>query len=109
MGERTRVVMMSRAQAHYCRLSSASLCKSTEVDGTGGRVPVILCGAGCFWAPPSCKGWSRARFHSRVPRSPLCFRLLTGASWWLARWCERRSGNSADGGLTGGDGGALVL
>ena len=33
---------MSRAQAHCFRLSSASLCKSTEVHGTGGRVSVIF-------------------------------------------------------------------
>ena len=42
MGERTRVVVMSRAQAHCCRLTSAPLCKSTEVHGTGGRVSAIL-------------------------------------------------------------------
>ena len=33
---------MSRAQAHCCRLPSAPLCKSTQVNGTGGRVSAIL-------------------------------------------------------------------
>ena len=42
MGERTRVVVMSRAQANCCRLLSTSLCKSTEVHGTGGREPVAF-------------------------------------------------------------------
>ena len=37
MGKRTRVVVMSRVQANCCRLLSASLCKSIEVHGTGGR------------------------------------------------------------------------
>ena len=32
------------------------------------------------------------------------FRVLRGASRGLARWCERRSGNSADGDLSGGVG-----
>ena len=73
MGERTRVVVMSRAQANCCRLLSTSLCKSTEVHGTGGRESVALCGDGCLLAPHGCKRWSRARFLSRVPRSPLCF------------------------------------
>jgi hypothetical protein len=42
MGERTRVVVMSRAQANCCRLLSTSLCKSTEVHGTGGRESVAF-------------------------------------------------------------------
>jgi len=42
MGERTRVVAMSRAQANCCRLLSTSLCKSTEVHGTGGRESVAF-------------------------------------------------------------------
>ena len=32
-----------------------------------------FCGDGCFLAPHGCKRSSRARFLSRVPRSPLCF------------------------------------
>ena len=42
MGERTRVVVMSRAQANCCRLLSVSLCKSTEVHETGGRESVAF-------------------------------------------------------------------
>ena len=32
-----------------------------------------FCGDGCLLAPRGCKRWPRARFLSRVPRSPLCF------------------------------------
>ena len=32
-----------------------------------------FCGDGCLLAPHGCKRWPRARFLSRVPRSPLCF------------------------------------
>ena len=62
-----------------------------------------FCGDGCFLAPHGCKRWSGARF-SRASLARRCsvFRVLTGASRWLARWCERRSGNSADGDLPGG-------
>ena len=42
MGKRTRVVVMPRAQANCCRLLSESLCKSTEVHGTGGRESVAF-------------------------------------------------------------------
>ena len=49
MGERTRVVVMSRAQANCCRLLSTSLCKSTEVHGTGGaRVGRIFAAMGAY-------------------------------------------------------------
>ena len=44
MGKKTRVAVMSRAQASCCRLLSASLCKSTEVHGTGGRESVAFLG-----------------------------------------------------------------
>ena len=73
MGERTRVVFMSRAQANCCRLLSTSLCKSNEVHGTGGRESVAFCDDGWFLVPHGCKRRPRARFLSRVPRSPLCF------------------------------------
>ena len=42
MGERTRVVVISRAQANCCRLLSTSLCKSTEVHGMGRRKSVAF-------------------------------------------------------------------
>ena len=73
MGERTRVVVMSRAQANCCRLLSTSLCKSTEVHGTGGRESVAFLRRWLLLSTARLQEVVTRSFLSRVPRSPLCF------------------------------------
>ena len=104
MGERTRVVVMSRAQANCCRLLSASLCKSTEMHGTGGRESVAFLRRWVLQLSTArLQGVATRSFSLARPSLAAFFVccVLTGASRGLARWCERRrSGNSADGDIS---------
>ena len=89
MGERTRVVAMSRAQANCCscRLLSTSLCKSTEVHGTGGRESVAF-----------LRRWvllSTARLQEVVTRSFSLARPSLAALFFVCS--QARRGGSRDG------------
>ena len=87
MGERTRVVVMSRAQANCCRLLSTSLCKSTEVHGTGGRESVAF-----------LRRWvllSTARLQEVVTRSFSLARPSLAALFFVCS--QARRGGSRDG------------
>ena len=59
-----------RAVVDCCQRPCARAPRCTERVGESRS---HFCGDGCFLAPHGCKRWSRARFLSRVPRSPLCF------------------------------------
>ena len=59
-----------RTVVDCCRRPCARAPRCTERVGESRS---HFCGDGCFLAPHGCKRWSRARFLSRVPRSPLCF------------------------------------
>jgi len=87
MGERTRVVVMSRAQANCCRLLSTSLCKSTEVHGTGGREP--------FAFLPRWVLLSTARLQEVVTRSFSLARPSLAALFFVCS--QARRGGSRDG------------
>ena len=87
MCERTRVVVMSRAQANCCRLLSTSLCKSTEVHGTGGRESVAF-----------LRRWvllSTARLQEVVTRSFSLARPSLAALFFVCS--QARRGGSRDG------------
>ena len=73
MGERTRVLSCRehrRTVVDCCQRPCARAPRCTERVGDSRS---HFCGDGCLLAPHGCKRWSRARFLSRVPRSPLCF------------------------------------
>ena len=85
MGERTRVAVMSRAQASCFRFLSTSLCKSTEVHGTGGRESVAF-----LWR------WvllSTARLQEVVTRSFSLARPSLAALFFVLCSQARRGGS----------------
>ena len=111
MGDREREWLSCREHRRTvvdcCRRPCARSPRCTERVGESRS---HFCGGGCFLAPHGCKRWSHAHGFSRASLARRSvFRVLTGASQWLARWCERRSGNSADGDLSGVGGRAPIL
>ena len=90
-----------------CRLLSAFLCKSTEAHGTGGQVPIISFpfARWVLLSTAQSQGMvARSFYLARPPIAALFSCAHRRVAMAHAAWCKRRSGNSADGGLTGGGG-----